>query len=472
MSNATQPPAAPRAHSRRDVLKHAAAATAVAAVAGFPTVVPSSALGKDGAVAPSNRINLGFIGVGKMSSGHLGFHSGRPDTQVVAICDVDKTRREHFIKETQKKYADLERKGETGVTGYVDLRELVARKDIDAVVIGTPDHWHTIALVEAANAKKHIYCEKPLTLTIAEAKLCIDAVQKNGVVMQTGSQQRSEGPFRDVVDYIRNGRLGKIKEVYVALGGTFSKPCDLPGETPAAEIDWERWLGPAPARDYAKRLAHAGELPNAYPFNPGWREFREYSGGFVTDWGAHHIDITQWALQMDGNGPSEILPPEKDSDEFGARLIYRGSPAGDEIVVHHVKSIPNAPDPKNPEKDAPQGNGILFVGEKGRLFVNRGTKVSNPESILKEPLGASDKKLENTGTHRGHWLECIRTKGTPVANVVVGAGSVTACHLVNLAYWHRQKMKWDAKAWKFADEAHNKWLDRERRDGYKLPAIV
>jgi predicted dehydrogenase len=213
-------------------------------------------------------------------------------------------------------------------------------------------------------------------------------------------------------------------------------------------------------------------MPNNYPFNPGWREFKEYSGGFVTDWGAHHIDITQWALSMDGNGPSEIIPPEKDGDSYGTKLVYRGSPAGDEIVVHHVKQIPDVPDPKSPGKTKSSGNGILFVGDKGRIYVDRSTKVSDPDGILKEPLSASDKKLPAITNHRQNWLDCIKSKELPVANVVVGAGSVTACHLVNLAYWHRQKMKWDAKAWKFADEAHNKWLDRERRGSYQLPSIA
>ena len=461
-----------RAVSRRDVMKGAAAAGAALAV---PTVVSTAAFGqaeKKPAGAPTGeRIRLGFIGVGKMSSGHLGFFTGRSDCEVLAICDVDKFRREHFVKQTEDKYKELKRANYPGCKGYVDHREVLARPDIDAVVIGTPDHWHIPILIEAAKAKKHIYCEKPLTLTINEAKVAIEAVQKHGVVMQTGSQQRSEGPFREVVDYIRNGKLGKIKEVFVALGGTHSNPCDLPGEEPKSEIDWDRWLGPAPKRAYNKRLAHAGEKPNDYPFNPGWREFTEYSGGFVTDWGAHHIDITQWALQMDGSGPAEIIPPDDAKASYGAKLVYRGSPAGDEIVVHHVKTIPDVPDSKSPGKTKSEGNGILFVGEKGRLFVSRSVKISDPDGILKEPLSEGDKKLPNTGQHRVNWLECIRSKELPVANVVVGAGSVTVCHLLNLAYWHRQKMQWDAKAWTFANPEHNKWLDRERRKGFELPDV-
>ncbi|MDB5296323.1 MAG: Myo-inositol 2-dehydrogenase [Phycisphaerales bacterium] len=466
--------------NRRDAIRGAAA------VAGAALVLPAtgfapSAFGQDvaktPATAPAKRLRLGFIGVGKQSSGHVGFFTGRTDCEIVAICDVDKGRRELFVKQVDDKYRDLKRADVKPVTGYVDHHELLARPDVDAVVIGTPDHWHTAILIDAAKAKKDIYCEKPLTLTIAEAKACVEAVQKHGVVMQTGSQQRSDGPFREVVDYVRNGKLGKIKEVYVALGGSHPVPCDLPGETPTSEIDWDRWLGQAPKREYAKRLGHAGENPSGYPFNPGWREFREYSGGYVTDWGAHHFDITQWALSMDGSGPVEVHPPEDAKADYGAKFVYRGSPAGDEIVVTHVQKIPfEVPDKKNPGKMQQPGNGILFVGDKGKVFVSREMKVSEPGEILAAPLSAGDARVQNFGQgkpnmHRPEWLECIRTRGTPVANVVVGAGSVTVCHLVNLAYQHRQKMQWDPKSWTFADAKQNEWLTRLRRDGFALPAI-
>lgn len=459
---------ASRPLSRRTILKGAAAVSAAAA---FPTIIPSSALGDDKKTAPSNRLNLGFIGIGKQASGHLNFMLGRTDTQVIATCDVDATRREHFRKSVDTKYEELKRKDYKGCVGIVDYHELLARKDIDAVVIGTPDHWHTAILIDAANAKKDIYCEKPLTLTIHEAKTAIEAVRKHDVVFQTGSQQRSEGPFREVVDYIRSGKLGKIKEVFVGIGVT-SKPCDLPAETPKAEIDWERWLGQAPTRPYHSRLAHAGELPGAYPFNPGWRDFREFSGGYVTDWGAHHFDITQWALQMDGSGPDEIHPPEKEGDEYGAKFIYRNSPAGDEIVVHHVHQVFEHDDAKTGKK-VKETNGILFVGEKGKIFVSRSVKISQPESILATPLTDADKKLPNTGQHRVNWLECIRNRTRPVCDIAVGAGSATVCHLVNLAYWHHTKLKWDPKKWEFIGGAgDNAWLTRPRREPYKLPDIA
>lgn len=477
-------PQHPSARSRRDVLKGAAAAAAVAAV-GLPAVFPSTARAADDAkpageakpaaagdakIAPK-RIRLGFIGIGKQASGHLSSLVGRTDTEVVAVCDVDKVRRDLAQKTVDDKYKALERKDAKPCDAYVDYRELLARKDVDAVVIGTPDHWHTKILIEAAAAGKHIYCEKPLTLTIAEAKAAVDAVRKHKVVFQTGSQQRSDGPFREVCDYIRNGKLGKIKEVFVGIGVT-SKPCDLPAEQPKGEIDWDRWLGQAPKREYNSRLAHAGEKPNDYPFNPGWRDYREFSGGYVTDWGAHHFDITQWALSMDGSGPVEIHPPESKGDQFGAKFVYRGSPAGDEITVHHVKDVHERTDAKTGKK-VKETNGILFVGEKGKIFVSRSVKVSEPANILEEKLGDDAKKLPDTGQHRVNWLTCIRTGGKPVCDVEVGAGSVTVCHLVNLAYWHGQKMKWDPQKWTFVDGAgDNAWLSRPQREGYGLPAVV
>ena len=439
--------------TRRDFIKSAAGA-AFALAGGAPMIIPSSALGNANTAAPSERLTLGFIGIGKQSSGHLGALSGKKETQVLAVCDVYKKRLDHAKKTVDDLYKKIERKGSPDA--YGDFREVLARKDIDAVVIGTPDHWHTIPIIEACKAKKDIYCEKPLTLTIHEAKKAIEAVRKYDVVFQTGSQQRSEGPFRDVVDYIRNGRLGKIKEVHVGIGET-SKPCDLPGMPVPEGLDWETWLGQAPKREWNEILCSA-KLPDKYPFNPGWRDYREFSGGHVTDWGAHHFDITQWALSMDKSGPVEIIPPEKAGDVYGVQLIYRGSPAGDEIVVTHKK----------------MDNGIRFIGEKGEIFVDRGKKVSKPDSILKEPLGDDAKRLPVITRHRENWLECIKTRQRPIADVEIGARSVTVCHLANLAYWHGKRLNWDPQKWEFtgdyAAEANN-WRDRERREKYQLPEV-
>ena len=468
--------------TRRDLMKRTASVAAVAAMTGAvaaPTIIPSSALGNQDKAPPSERLNVGFIGVGKMNSSHLNGFAGRKDAQVMAVCDVDTTRREHFKKVIDDKYAKLERKDYKGCGAYEDYRELLARDDIDAVFIATPDHWHTAIAIEAAKAKKDIYCEKPLTLTIQEAKLLIDAVRKYDRVFQTGSQQRSEGPFRQAAEIVLNGRLGKIKEVHVGIGPT-AKKRDLPGQTPHEGLNWDKWLGQAPQQEYNEVLCRKG-LPDNYPFNPGWRDYREFSGGYVTDWGAHHFDITQWALGMDNYGPVEILPPEKEGAKYGAKLIYRGSPVGEEIVVHHSEVIWTEPS-KEPLKEGekPRGprretNGIRFVGERGEMFVNRGTIEAKGGSFVKEPLSISEQKLYKSPGHQTNFVECVRERRRPICDVEIGARSVTVCHLVNLAYWNHAKLKWDPTRWEFvganAAEA-NRWRSREQREPYRLPAIA
>ena len=482
----TRSPSSRTPLSRRDLMKGTAAAAATAAVVGAvaaPTIIPASALGQAGGrAAPSERLNLGFIGVGKQNSGHVGAMVGKRDAQVLAVCDVDTQRREFFRNLVDKKYSDLERKDYKGCKAYEDYRELLARDDIDGVFIATPDHWHTAIAIEACRAKKDVYCEKPLTLTIAEAKMLVDAVRKFDRVFQVGSQQRSEGPFRDAAEMILNGRLGKIKEVHVGIGPT-SKPCDLPGEPVHEGLNWDRWLGQAPERPYNHILCQKG-LPDNYPFNPGWRDYREYSGGYVTDWGAHHYDITQWALEMDNAGPVEVIPPENEGDKYGAKLIYRGSPVGDDIVVHHSEVIWTEPrkEQSQPQRqggrqrgERKESNGIRFVGERGEIFVNRQYLESKPDSIVKEPLSVSEHKLYKSPGHREDWMRCVRERRRPICDVEVGARSVTVCHLVNLAYWNGKKLQWNPRTWEFegqnAAEA-NKWRSREQREKYRLPSIA
>ena len=458
-----------RTISRRTFVRNSAAVSALAVAA--PSIIPSSALGNDDVAAPSNRITLGFIGIGKQASGHLGYLTGRKETQTLAVCDIHKLRRESAHETVVKKYADLERKNAT-CDAYADYHDVLGRKDIDAVVIGTPDHWHTLLNIEAAKAGKDIYCEKPLTLTIHEARTVIEAVRKHDRVFQTGSQQRSEGPFRAVVEFIHAGGLGKIKEVKVGVGGT-SKPCDLPAEPADPNVDFNVWLGQAPLRAYNEVLCRKG-LPNSYPFNPGWRDYREYSGGYVTDWGAHHFDITQWALGMDGSGPDEIYPPEKEGDSHGASFLYKSTPAGDNVKVTHVNKVYEgertviSKDGKESKREkVSESNGILFIGDKGQIFVNRSYAVSEPEELY-----SPGNHMVKQTPHRDNWLECIKTRQRPICDVAVGAGSVTVCHLVNLAYWHNRKLVWDPKSWEFPGDAEaNGWRDRARRDPYQLPEI-
>lgn len=438
-----------RTISRRDFVQ-GAAVTALALPL-LPTLSVQAADTK--ATPPSERIGLGFIGVGTMNRGHLGHFLGNGDVQVLAVCDVDTNRRNNAKETVEKRYADKKKNGQyKGCDAYNDFRELLARKDIDAVVIATPDHWHAIPAIEACKAGMDVYCEKPLSLTIHEAKLMRDAARKYGRVFQTGSQQRSDKEFRLACELVRSGRIGKLKAVYVNVGGP-SHPCDLPAEPDEPGLDWDRWLGPAPKRPYNSVLSPRG----VHKHFPNWRNYREFSGGMMTDWGAHHFDITQWGLGMDESGPSEIIPPEDAKAERGLRYIYANG-----VVVYHA------------DKDdaGANVNGITFVGSDGKVFVNRGYLKSTPEDVIKQPLGAHDVRLYRSPGHQRDWIECIRSRRRPIADVEIGARSVTVCHLGNLAYWNHRKLRWDAERWQILDDAEaNKWLDREHRDPWKLPTI-
>jgi predicted dehydrogenase len=405
------------------------------------------------ATPPSERITLGFIGVGTMNRGHLDHFLGMSDVQVLAVCDVDTNRRNNAQKMVEKRYADKKKNGQyKSCAAYNDFRELLARKDIDAVVIATPDHWHAIPAIEACKAGMDVYCEKPLSLTIHEAKQMRDAARKYARVFQTGSQQRSSREFRWACELVRSGRIGKLKAVYVNVGGP-SRPCDLPAEPDEPGLDWDRWLGPAPKRPYHSALSPRG----VHKHFPAWRNYREYSGGMMTDWGAHHFDIAQWALGMDESGPIEIIPPEDPKAEKGVRYLYANG-----VVVFHAD-----------KDDAGQSvNGITFVGSDGKIFVNRGYLKSAPEEVLKQPLGVHDVRLYQSPGHQRDWIECIRSRRRPIADVEIGARSVTVCHLGNLAYWNHRKLRWDPDHWQFVDDAEaNKWLDRERRAPWKLPSL-
>lgn len=421
-----------------------------------PMILPARARGANG------RIRVGFIGVGKMGMGHLKWFVNQADVEVRAIADVEQSRRELAKKIVEDKNAALKREA-GGVSLYVDYKEMLGKDEVDAVVISTPDHWHIHPLVHAAQARKDIYCEKPLTLTIEESDLAVKAVRKHKVILQTGSQQRSEndGRFRIAAEYIRAGRLGKITGISAHFGAT-AKAVDLPEEPMAEGLEWDRWLGQAPARPYHHLLCQRGD-PDKYPFLPGWRDYREYSGGQVTDWGCHHLDIVQWALGMDGALPTQALPTRGDPARGGAQLVYAKTPVGDSIVVTHRT----------------YGNGIRFFGERGEIWVNRGELTATPGDIWKEPLselklaGASDGKLEQpaepkappkiTGlSHRREWLDCVRSRKDPICKVEVGAGTASVCHLLNAAYWSGKAV---------GPTTPGVWRSRKARKGFELPRV-
>lgn len=424
-----------------------AATVAAAAAPMFISPRARAGTGRRGSGGPNGKIALGFIGLGIQGRYHLGSLLKHDAIHVVGVCDVDTTRREHAKKMVDDAY------GNSDCGAFVRYEDLLTINGLDAVLIATPDHWHAAPVIAAAKMHKDIYCEKPLSLTLGEARQMMDICHANSIVFQTGSQQRTEfdGKFRTACEHVRNGRLGKIYAVHVGVptrgpGVTTSVPCDLPEEPMEPGLDWDRWLGPAPMRPYNSILSPRG-VNNFYP---DWRLYREYSGGMLTDFGAHHFDIAQWGLDMDTSGPVEIVPPRDEKAVFGAKLVYANG-----VEVIHCGPI-----------------GITFVGDRGLLHVDRGVLRSDPESILKEPAPGVkpeyEVKLPRAASHHQDWIDAIRSRSMPMCDVEVGARTVACCQLVNLAYQHRKTMTWDPQKWSFGDPAMNAWQTYERRHGYGL----
>ncbi|MDB5309862.1 MAG: gfo/Idh/MocA family oxidoreductase [Gemmataceae bacterium] len=431
--------------TRRTFLKSAAAAAAAPAV----WVRPARA------AAANDRLTLGFIGVGTMGRGHLGGFLGRNEVEVVAVCDVVKERLDNAARAVEKKYADRIKSGVyKGVKAYPDFRQLLDHPGLDAVVIATPDHWHAMPCILAARAGKHIYCEKPLTHNVAEGRRIVAEVKKAKVVFQTGSQQRSEfdGHFRKAVEYVWNGRIGTLKTVRIGVGGP-ARLCDLPAQDAPEGTDWDFWLGPAPDRAYHSDLCPKG----VHGHFPAWRLYQEYAGGQVADMGAHHFDIAQWAMRMDGSGPVGVIPPADPKTGRGLRFVY----ASGVVMIHN--EFEKGPDGKDVRADC------VFEGTDGTILVGRGGISSLPDKILKDPLGARDEKVYPAMSHHGNWLECVKTGKETICPAETGHRSATICHLGNIGYRLGRELKWDpAKEQFVGDAGANKELTREPRAKWKL----
>jgi predicted dehydrogenase len=419
---------------RRTFLK----AAAVAAVAG-PYAVTSAALGADGREAASNRLTLAHIGIGNQGPGHFGAMLNRGDCQILSVCDVKQEVRDKFSKMANDKY------GSTIVSTTKDYREVMERRDIDAVVIAAPDHWHAIIGCAAARAGKDIYSEKPLTLDICEARTLVQYVRRYGVVFQTGSQQRSDQKFRHACELVRNGRIGKLQTVHVNIGMP-SEEKVLPEEPIPPTLDWELWQGPAPVKPFNSERC-SGD------YGGGWRRIRDYSGGMTTDWGAHHYDIAQWGMGMDDSGPVFVHAPDP---EFGNRIWFEYANG---VKMYHADRTPDG-----------QGvNGVLFTGTEGKVEVNRGHLRTWPDSLANETIGPTEIQLYKSNDHRADWVDCIRTRRRPICDVAIGAHSVTVCHLANIAYWLKRSFKWDAAKWEIVGDAEaSRWLSRPKRAPYRI----
>ena len=441
MTPADQKPRTTARIGRRQFMRRSAGA--IASALALPNIISSRAWAE---AAPSNRLTLGFIGIGKQMRGHIGHFLGRSRVQVVALCDVESIRLGIQQKVVNDFYAEREGAGSyAGCEIYGDFRELIGRSDIDAVVIATPDHWHAIPAVAAMQSGKDVYCEKPLSLTIAEGKAMVAAARQYGRVFQTGSQQRSDREFRIACELVRNGRIGEVQTVYVNVGPP-SVECYLPAEPVPEGLDWDFWLGPAPWRPYNSDIAPA------YDFQgwPNFRAYRDYSGGGMTDWGAHHFDIAQWGLGMDGSGPVEIHPP--DGRDY-PRLTY--------IYANGVRMIHGA--------GSDERAGVEFVGTEGRVMVNRGYLATEPARLRDEPIGPTETHLYNSRGHHEDWLDAIEARTRPICDVEIGYRSVTVCHLGNIGYWLKRPLRWDPVNQEFLDDpGANRLLKRSMRSPWHI----
>jgi predicted dehydrogenase len=437
--------------TRRNFLK-TSAVTALGAASVLPQIVPSSVFA---AGAPSNRITIGCIGVGRMGLGDMRQILGFDYTQVVAVCDVDSNRLDYARQKVEEHYAAQSSNGTyKGCAVYRDFRDLLERKDIDAVLICTPDHWHALPAIAAAKAGKDIFIEKPLTLTVQEGRILSDTVRRYARVLQVGSQQRSDTRFRFACELVRNGRIGKLHTVRVGL------PID-PGTEPQApmpipqQLDYQMWLGPTPWAEYTEERVH----PREGYGRPGWLRISDYCCGMITGWGSHHIDIAQWGMGAEHTGPTEIqgwaeYPKDGLWDVHGKFRIEYTYANGVKVIC--------ADNAKNKQ-------GVLFQGTDGWVYVKRRVIDAQPKSLLNSQISPTEIRLYKSNNHRQNFLECVRTRRPTVAPVETGHRSNAICVLGYIAMLLGRKLKWDPKNERFTnDQEANRMLSRPMRSPWNL----
>jgi len=406
-----------------------------AATAAAVTVIPRHVMGGKGFIAPNGRINLGYIGTGKQSYSLLESIGQCKETIVLAASDVYGLKLERFIEEAEKNNS---KKVQANVDGYNYYRELLKRKDIDAVVIASPDHWHAQMVVDATKAGKDIYCEKPLALTIAEGRAMVNAVRKYERVLQTGNMQRSWRDFRHACELVYNGYIGEINEINVSVGEPV-KQCDLPTENVPDTLDWNKWVGPSLYRGYHHILA---PLPDDDRW-AWWRGYRDFGGGYITDWGAHMFDIAQWALGMDESGPVEFNPPNVPADT-GLSMKYKNGA----VVNHKQWGKPNA---------------VQFIGSDGTIEVSRSFLKTTPKHLAKMELTDKDKRLYFSDNHYQNWINAIKNRTKPVSDVETGHRTASVCNAINIAYELQRSLKWDPVNERFDDDYANMMASRPYR---------
>jgi len=444
--------------TRRRFLQ-SAAASAVAA--------PLALRAAHAATPPSERLTVGVIGIGLMGSGHLSRCLGDAGVQVIGVCEVDKTRRENAQARADAQYAAEREKGTyRGCAAYNDHRELIARPDLDAVLIATPDHWHSLISADAARAGKDVYCEKPITLSVQQGQRLTEVVREHACVFQTGTQYRSMYTTRRVLEFVRGGGLGKSKQVFTlwsrAEGSYAPVNPPLPEEPVPAGLDWNFWVGPAPWHPYNSRY-HRNPPPGVVP----WAFCEDFGAAAVTWHFSHSADVIQWALGVERSGPVEIIHPN--GGEFPT-LTYRYA---DGTLLHLLDHWGQVKDPYEavPSDARLAGNfGGLFVGERGWItsMYGGGPLEGAPEEIFRE-LGLKSREVTGANNHHANWFECIRTRGRTSTDEEIGHRSASLGHLAILAFKLERSLKWDPEKEEFlGDEEANRLRSRAMREPWRL----
>jgi hypothetical protein len=475
-----------KAMNRRAFLKQG---TATAGALVMPGWIPASARGAEGAVPPSNRINVALIGRGLMGTGHLRRLAGDRAFQVLAVCDPDRSRREAGQTVVEETYATERASGQyRGCAACNDYRDVLARADIDAVVIATPDHWHALQAIDAAKAGKDIYCEKPISVTIQEGRRLVEAVRQHRRVFQTGTQYRSIPTIRQVVHFIRDGGLGKVKSVFAIwndLGGFIGAerfkpyadvlkpaqngrsyvPLDFPlPEEPVPEgLDWDLWVGPAPWKPY-NRLYHTNPSPGVVP----WSFCEAFGVASVTWHHSHSADVIQYALGVEKSGPVEIHHPS--SGRYPTLTCEYVNGTRLHLVDHwgQVKELYKAVPP-----DARLAGlfGGVFVGERGWVTTlsTGGPIEGGPDKLFEEMKLKTREVNIGANNHHANWLECIKSRQAPSSDEEIGHRSASLGHLALLACRLRRSLKWDPVKEEFPnDDEANRLRSRATRPPWRL----
>lgn len=423
--------------SRRRFLKTSAAMVAA------PFVLASRTAARP---TPSDRITMGLIGCGGMGRGNLNGFLNMEDVQVLAVCDPDRTRRDETKQSVEKHYAKQTASGTyTGCETYNDFRELLARDDIDTIIQATPDHWHALVVVEAAKRGKDIYGEKPLSLTIGQGRIMSDAVNDGLRIFQTGSQQRSDRRFRFACELVRNGRIGTVHHVTCGLPTTPTTGNHPPIPVPDG-FDYDFWLGPAPWAPYTDKRTHWD-----------FRWILDYSGGQVTDWGAHHIDIAHWGLGLERTGPIEV---EGEAD-WPMEGLWDAATNFDFLCTYRTGVVIRVTNQFE--------NGVKWEGDDGWVFVNRSRIDAEPKWLLKERIAPNEVNLPRTRSHRGNFIECVKSRRDPIAPIEEAHRTITVAHLGNIAMMLGRKVRWNPDTESFVNDASaQRMCDRAMREPWRL----